>query len=125
MRVAAVPNSKTQNADQEKVQSLIHAAEGSPTAVATKSSKSRSKEAADPGVLHDWVGGDKIEKADENPKLKTAQAPAKNKGPTRQEKSRRAAVYGRAQLLAKKGASGRMQRPPELVPIPECCLNAT
>ena len=31
---------------------------------------------------------------------------------------------GRAQLLAKKGASGRMQRPPELVPIPECCLNA-
>ena len=31
---------------------------------------------------------------------------------------------GRAQLLAKKGASGRTQRPPELVPIPECCLNA-
>ena len=31
--------------------------------------------------------------------------------------SRRAAA-GRAQLLAKKGASGRMQRPLELVPIP-------
>ena len=29
---------------------------------------------------------------------------------------------GRAQLLAKKGASGRMQRPPELVPIPGCCV---
>ena len=26
---------------------------------------------------------------------------------------------GRAELLAKKGASGRMQRPPELVPIPQ------
>ena len=26
---------------------------------------------------------------------------------------------GRAELLAKKGASGRMQRPPELVPIPK------
>ena len=31
---------------------------------------------------------------------------------------------GRVELLAKKGASGRMQRPPELVPIPGCCLNA-
>ena len=29
-----------------------------------------------------------------------------------------------AAACAKKGASGRMQRPPELVPIPECCLNA-
>ena len=36
-----------------------------------------------------------------------------------------AATSGRAQLLAKKGASiRRMQRPPELVPIPGCCLNA-
>ena len=32
---------------------------------------------------------------------------------------------GRAQLLAKKGASGRMQRPPELAPIPECGVKAT
>ena len=32
-------------------------------------------------------------------------------------RSRREAVFGRAQLLAKKGASGRMQRPTELVPI--------
>ena len=38
--------------------------------------------------------------------------------------SRRAAACGRAQLLARKGASGRIQRPPELVPIPECCLDA-
>ena len=30
--------------------------------------------------------------------------------------SRRAAGQGRAQLLSKKGAPGRMQRPPELVP---------
>ena len=29
---------------------------------------------------------------------------------------------GRAELLAKKVASGRMQRPPELVPIPGCCV---
>ena len=40
------------------------------------------------------------------------------------EKSRGEWPAGRAQLLAKKGASGRMQRPPELVPIPECCLDA-
>ena len=32
---------------------------------------------------------------------------------------------GRAQLLAKKGASGRMQRPPELVPIPEYLLGTS
>ena len=38
--------------------------------------------------------------------------------------SRRAAACGRAQLLAKKGASGRMQRPAELVPIPECGVKA-
>ena len=31
---------------------------------------------------------------------------------------------GRAQLLAKKGASGRMQRLTELVPIPECGVKA-
>ena len=27
-----------------------------------------------------------------------------------------------AELLAKKGGLGRMQRPPELVPIPGCCV---
>ena len=32
---------------------------------------------------------------------------------------------GRAELLAKKGASGRMQRPPELVPIPEYLLGTS
>ena len=32
---------------------------------------------------------------------------------------------GRAELLAKKGASGRMQRPPELVPIPEYLQKAS
>ena len=32
---------------------------------------------------------------------------------------------GRAELLAKKGASGRMQRPPELVPIPEYLQEAS
>ena len=38
----------------------------------------------------------------------------------------RSAGKGRptAAACAKKVASGRMQRPPELVPIPECCLNA-
>ena len=32
---------------------------------------------------------------------------------------------GRAQMLAKKGASGRMQRLTELVPIPECGVKAS
>ena len=41
--------------------------------------------------------------------------------------SRRAAVYGRAQLLAKSGSIGHMQTPAELVPVrnsPQCGVKA-